>query len=143
MGRICYNSKDAYKDVVIEFTEDTKLEYLIHYAAPYTGNGRTIVPKGTRLQLHQYMNDLCFYVNAIDSNLEKDLWKKENEIEGPLKDRCTGISLFVYISTFFRRSTIFLKGVMLFMAAVPNFMTISTQLREMCLVISFVLMPEH
>ena len=110
MGRIYYNSKDAYKDVVIEFTKDTELEYLIHYAAPYTGGGRTTVPKGTRLQLHQHMNDYCFYAHTINSNLEKKLWQKENEVEGRLKGRCTGISFFIHISTFFRPTTVFVKG---------------------------------
>ena len=110
MGRIYYNSKDAYKDVVIEFTKDTELEYLIHYAAPYTGGGRTTVPKGTRLQLHQHMNDYCFYAHTINSNLEKKLWQKENEAEGRLKGRCTGISFFIHISTFFRPTTVFVKG---------------------------------
>lgn len=110
MGRIYYNSKDAYKDVVIELTKDTELEYLIHYAAPYTGGGRTTVPKGTRLQLHQHMNDYCFYAHTINSNLEERLWKKENEVEGRLKGRCTGISFFVHISIFFRPTTIFVKG---------------------------------
>lgn len=110
MGRICYNSKDAYKDVVIELTKDTEIEYLIHYAAPYTGGGRTTVPKGTRLQLHQHMNDYCFYAHTINSNLETTIRKNENEEEGILKGRCTGISFFVHISIFFRPTTIFVKG---------------------------------
>lgn len=110
MGRTCYYSKDAYKDVVIELAEDTKLEYLIHYAAPYTGSGRTIVPKGTRFQLHQHMNDYCFYAHTINSNMEEKLWKMENDVEGRLKGRCTGVSFFIHISTFFRPSTIFVKG---------------------------------
>ena len=76
MGRIHYNSKDAYKDVVIELTKDITLDYLIHYAAPYTGSGRTTMPKGTRFQLHQHMNDYCFYAHTINSNLEKKLWQK-------------------------------------------------------------------
>jgi hypothetical protein len=110
MGRIHYNSKDAYKDVVIELTKDITLDYLIHYAAPYTGSGRTTVPKGTRFQLHQHMNDYCFYAHTINSNLEKKLWQKEYEVEGKLKGRCTGISFFIHISTFLRPSTIFVKG---------------------------------
>lgn len=110
MGIIYYNSKDAYKGVVIEFTKDTDLEYLIHYAAPFTGSGRTTVPQGTRLQLDQHMNDYCFYAHTINSNLEKKLWQKENEVEGRLKGRCTGISFFVHISTFFRPTTTFVKG---------------------------------
>lgn len=109
MGRICYN-KDSYKDVVIEFTEDTDLGYLIHYAAPYTGGGKATVPKGTRLQLDQLMNDYCFYAHTINSNLENNLRKKEKEAEGRLKGRCTGITFFVQISTFFKPTTIFIKG---------------------------------
>lgn len=107
---IYYSSKDAYKDVVIELTKDTDLEYLIHYAAPFTGGGRTTVPKGTRFQLHQHMNDYCFYAHSINSNIEEKLRKQENEVEGRLKGRCTGISFFIHISTFFKPTTVFVKG---------------------------------
>ena len=32
---------------VFELTEDTELEYLVHFAAPFTGADKCVVPKGT------------------------------------------------------------------------------------------------
>lgn len=32
---------------VFELVEDTEIEYLVHFAAPFTGGDKCIVPKGT------------------------------------------------------------------------------------------------
>ena len=36
---------------IIELTEDTPISYLIHYAAPYTGDGVYTIKAGTRFVL--------------------------------------------------------------------------------------------
>ena len=39
---------------VFELVEDTELEYLVHFAAPFTGGDKCLVPKGQLLpHLHQ------------------------------------------------------------------------------------------
>ena len=40
---------------VFELTEDTELEYLVHFAAPFTGADKCIVPKGTTFAPHSPM----------------------------------------------------------------------------------------
>jgi hypothetical protein len=40
---------------VFELTEDTELEYLVHFAAPFTGGDKCLVPKGTAFAPHSPM----------------------------------------------------------------------------------------
>jgi hypothetical protein len=32
---------------VFELVEDTEIEYLVHFAAPFTGSAKCVIPKGT------------------------------------------------------------------------------------------------
>lgn len=103
-------TKESYKDVIIELTQDTVIEYLIHYAAPFTGAGVTTVPKGTQIKLRQHMSDTCFYSSAMNSDIEDKLFELENNKEGRLKDRCTGISLFVSLDLLKGSSVKYISG---------------------------------
>ena len=40
---------------VFELAEDTELEYLVHFAAPFTGGDKCMVPKGTAFAPHSPM----------------------------------------------------------------------------------------
>ena len=47
---------------VFELAEDTELEYLVHFAAPFTGGDKCLVPKGTAsvmLELRPYKRSIC------------------------------------------------------------------------------------
>ena len=40
---------------VFELAEDTELKYLVHFAAPFTGSAKCVIPKGTlfaRMEAH-------------------------------------------------------------------------------------------
>ena len=56
---------------VFELAEDTELEYLVHFAAPFTGCDKCIVPKGTIFAPDGPMNSMAFYMhNAEEENQE-------------------------------------------------------------------------
>lgn len=40
---------------VFELVEDTELEYLVHFAAPFTGADICVIPKGTAFAPHSPM----------------------------------------------------------------------------------------
>ena len=40
---------------IFELVEDTELEYLVHFAAPFTGGDKCLVPKGTVFAPHSPM----------------------------------------------------------------------------------------
>ena len=42
-------------DNVFELTEDAELEYLVHFAAPFTGGDKYMLPKGTAFAPHSPM----------------------------------------------------------------------------------------
>ena len=48
---------------VFELTEDTELEYLVHFAAPFTGGDKCVVPKGTAFAPHSPMRGDVFYMH--------------------------------------------------------------------------------
>ena len=80
-------------------TKKTTIEYLIHYAAPYTGAGEDKVQKGTILKLRQKMRDDAWYCSIVNGDDEFRINKKECTIAGKrnprLAGRCTGISIFL------------------------------------------------
>ena len=48
---------------VFVLTEDSTLECLIHFAAPFTGSVSVVIPKGTCFALHGPMRDDAFYMD--------------------------------------------------------------------------------
>lgn len=50
---------------IFVLADDTTLEYLIHFAAPFTGGASIVVPKGTCFALHGPMRDDAFYMHPI------------------------------------------------------------------------------
>jgi len=83
---------------VFELTEDTELEYLIHFAAPFTGSDKCIVPKGTAFAPHGPMNSETLYMDLVDEDNEA-LYKKMEELVkvnyARLFDRLQGFSFFI------------------------------------------------
>ena len=53
---------------VFELTEDTELEYLVHFAAPFTGSDKCLVPKGTVFAPHGPMRGDALYIHLIDED---------------------------------------------------------------------------
>ena len=55
---------------VFEVAEDTELEYLVHFAAPFTGGDKCIVPQGTVFAPHGPMRDDALYMHLVEDNNE-------------------------------------------------------------------------
>ena len=83
---------------VFELAEDTELEYLVHFAAPFTGSDKCIVPKGTAFAPHGPMNSEALYMDLVDEDNEA-LYKKMEELVkvnyARLFDRLQGFSFFI------------------------------------------------
>ena len=56
---------------VFELAEDTELEYLVHFAAPFTGGDRCLVPKGTAFAPHSPMRGDALYMHLADEDNEE------------------------------------------------------------------------
>jgi len=83
---------------VFELAEDTELEYLVHFAAPFTGSDKCIVPKGTAFTPHGPMNSETLYMDLVDEDNEA-LYKKMEELVKVnyenLFTRLQGFSFFI------------------------------------------------
>lgn len=53
---------------VFELTEDTELEYLVHFMAPFTGSDKCVVPKGTAFAPHSPMRGDALYMHFVDGD---------------------------------------------------------------------------
>lgn len=53
---------------VFELVEDTELEYLVHFAAPFTGGDKCLVPKGTVFAPHSPMRGDALYMHLVEGN---------------------------------------------------------------------------
>lgn len=82
---------------VFELLEDTELEYLVHFAAPFTGSDKCMVPKGTAFAPDSPMRGDALYVDLIEDDEElvkrmKELVKTNYE---KLYTRLQGFSFFI------------------------------------------------
>lgn len=82
---------------VFELTEDTELEYLVHFAAPFTGSDKCLVPKGTTFAPHSPMRGDALYMHLVEDN--EELFKKmEQQVKvnyEQLYTRLQGFSFFI------------------------------------------------
>ena len=83
---------------VFELVEDTELEYLVHFAAPFTGSDKCIVSKGTAFVPHGQMNSETLYMDLADEDNEA-LYEKMKELVkvnyDNLFSRLQGFSFFI------------------------------------------------
>ena len=82
---------------VFELVEDTELEYLVHFAAPFTGSDKCLVSKGTTFAPHSPMRGDALYMHLVEYNDEllvrmRELVKVNYE---DLYDRLQGFSFFI------------------------------------------------
>ncbi|MBR5657592.1 MAG: hypothetical protein IKW98_13070 [Prevotella sp.] len=82
---------------VFELTEDTELEYLIHFAAPFTGADKCLIPKGTVFAPHGPMRGDALYMHLVEDN--EELFKKMEQLVKvnyeQLYTRLQGFSFFI------------------------------------------------
>lgn len=90
------------EDNVFELEEDTEFEYLVHYAAPYTGLGSCVVPKGIRFAPHCMKDSSSLYILVTDDSDEaltkrmfEDMVNMLKEHEPRLAPRLSGFSFFI------------------------------------------------
>jgi len=82
---------------VFELVEDTELEYLVHFAAPYTGGDKCLVPKGTVFAPSSPMRSDALYMRLVGEN-EELYAKMETQVKIKYEDlffRLQGFSFFI------------------------------------------------
>lgn len=82
---------------VFELAEDTEIEYLVHFAAPFTGSDKCLIPKGTAFAPHRPMRGDALYMHLVEDN--EELFKKmEQQVKvnyEQLYTRLQGFSFFI------------------------------------------------
>lgn len=94
---------------VFELAEDTELEYLIHFAAPYTGSDKCLVPKGTTFAPHSPMRGDALYMHLVDEDNEELLAKMEAKVKVKYEDLFTRLQGFSFYITEEQLKTLPLK----------------------------------
>lgn len=83
---------------VFELVKDTELEYLVHFAAPFTGSDKYMIPKGTVFAPHSPMRGDAFYMHLVEDNNDDLLEKIRTQIKvnyEQLYTRLQGFSFFI------------------------------------------------
>ena len=82
---------------VFELAEDAELEYLVHFAAPFTGSDKFMIPKGTAFAPVSPMRGDALYMHLVEENGE--LYKRMEELVKAnyeqLYTRLQGFSFFI------------------------------------------------
>lgn len=82
---------------IFELVEDTELEYLVHFAAPFTGCDKCLIPKGTAFAPHSPMRGDALYMHLVEEDGE--LFKRMEELVKvnyeQLYTRLQGFSFFI------------------------------------------------
>lgn len=82
---------------IFELAEDTELEYLVHFAAPFTGSDKCLVPKGTVFAPHSPMRGDALYMHLVGENEElfKTMEQQVKVNYEQLYTRLQGFSFFI------------------------------------------------
>jgi hypothetical protein len=83
---------------VFELVEDAELEYLVHFAAPFTGADKCIVPKGTALAPLSSMRRDALYIHPVEDNYDELLKKMREQVKMKYEElftRLQGFSFFI------------------------------------------------
>ena len=83
---------------VFELVEDTELEYLVHFAAPFTGADKCIVPKGTTFAPLSSMRSDALYIHPVEDNYDELLKNMREQVKMKYEEfftRLQGFSFFI------------------------------------------------
>lgn len=83
---------------IFELVEDTELEYLVHFAAPFTGGDKCLVPKGTVFAPHSPMRGDALYMHLVEDNNDDLLEKMREQVKTNYENlftRLQGFSFFI------------------------------------------------
>ena len=78
--------------------EDTELEYLVHFAAPFTGADKCIVPKGTTFAPLSSMRSDALYIHPVEDNYDELLKNMREQVKMKYEElftRLQGFSFFI------------------------------------------------
>ena len=83
---------------VFELVEDTELEYLVHFAAPFTGADKCVIPKGTAFAPYSPMRGDALYMHLVDGDRDALFARMEAHVKDKYEDlftRLQGFSFFI------------------------------------------------
>ena len=100
------------KEYIFEFLKDTPSGALVWHSAPFTGDVKCIIPKGTRASLDSRMNPAFHYIRLIKDHYSQswldNVIEKARE-ESPAPHRFNGgLSFYLFIPTLIGDSIRFL-----------------------------------
>lgn len=120
------NTHQFKEQFEFKLMEDAKLGYLVHFAAPFTGDDECVVPKGTIFTVTQPMRDDAFYIHRSEEE-EMDEEDELNKVmiekvkTGRYKevvDRLQGFSFFITEEQLKTIPLEFLKGSQIHLRAI-------------------------
>lgn len=94
---------------VFELVEDTELEFLVHFAAPFTGGDKCWVPKGTVFAPHGPMRGDALYMHLVEDDNDELLKKMREQIKVNYENLFTRLQGFSFFITEEQLQTIPLK----------------------------------
>ena len=94
---------------VFELTEDTELEYLVHFAAPFTGGDKCVVPKGTAFAPHLPMQSDALYMHFVDGDKDSLFDRMEAQVKVNYENLFTRLQGFSFFITESQLKTLPLK----------------------------------
>ena len=94
---------------VFELVEDTELEYLVHFAAPFTGADKCVIPKGTAFAPHSPMRGDALYMHFVDGDREALFARMEIQVKDKYEDLFTRLQSFSFFITEEQLKTLPLK----------------------------------
>lgn len=103
-------------EFILDIVEETKIGFLIHYAAPFTGAGECLMPSGIKFSISGNMRDDAFYMDVYENNekTKDELWKKlevlANTKYPKLANRIRGFSFFITVEQIKSSNIRFLTG---------------------------------
>lgn len=102
------------KEFIFEFVKDTPSGALVWHSAPFTGDVKFVIPKGTRASLDSRMNTAFHYIRLI-KDFYSDSWLKtvieKTREESPVPHRFNGnLSFYLFIKTLISDSIRFLPA---------------------------------
>lgn len=85
------------RDNIFELNEDTVVSYLIHFAAPFTGEDKICIPAGTKFAPYGLMRDDAMYMVPIEpeDNLYASLDNQTKAKYTDLSNRIQGYTFFI------------------------------------------------
>ena len=101
-----------FEENIFELVEDTSMEFLVHFSAPFTGADKIIITAGTKFAAHGQMRDDAIYIHPVGP--EKELLDRMNKQEAALypdlANKINGYSFFITVDNLRTWNLKFISG---------------------------------